>query len=90
MPETKDVTGAVSMMEEAGADWITFTSSSTVENFNARFGIVQSLEQHGMKPISIGPETSKTLRDLSVEPEIEASTHTISGVVAALREVAEC
>jgi len=90
VPETEDVTGAVSRMEESGADWITFTSSSTVENFNARFGIVQSLEQHGMKPISIGPETSKTLRDLGVEPAIEASAHTISGVVSALREVAEC
>ena len=90
VPETEDVNGVVSMMEEVGADWITFTSSSTVENFNARFGIVQSLEQHGMKPISIGPETSKTLRDLGVEPAIEASAHTISGVVAALREVAEC
>ncbi len=90
VPETEDVTGVVSIMEESGADWITFTSSSTVENFNARFGIVQSLEQHGMKPVSIGPETSKALRDLGVEPAIEASTHTISGVVAALREVAEC
>jgi len=90
VPETEDVTGAVAMMEEAGADWITFTSSSTVENFNARFGIVQSIEQYGMKPISIGPETSKTLRNLDVEPAIEASTHTISGVVTALREVAEC
>ena len=88
--ETEDVTGAVSMLEESGADWITFTSSSTVENFDARFGIVQSLEQHGMKPISIGPETSKTLRDLGVEPIIEASAHTILGVVNALRVVAGC
>nr|ADI22610.1 uroporphyrinogen-III methylase [uncultured verrucomicrobium HF0500_16O23] len=90
VPETEDVTGAVSMMEEGGADWITFTSSSTVENFNARFGIVKSLEQHGMKPISIGPETSKTLRNLGVEPAIEASTHTIAGMVTALKELAGC
>jgi uroporphyrinogen III methyltransferase/synthase len=88
VPETNDVNGAVSMLEEGGADWITFTSSSTVENFDARFGIVKALQQHEMKPISIGPETSKTLRDLGVEPAVEASTHTISGVVAALREVA--
>ena len=76
------------MLEESGADWITFTSSSTVENFDARFGIVQSLEQHGMKPISIGPETSKTLRDFGVERVIEASAHTIPGVVTALRGMA--
>ena len=90
VPETEDITGSVLMFNETGADWITFTSSSTVENFNARFGIVKSLEQNGMKPISIGPETSKTLRNLGVEPAIEASTHTISGMVAALKELAGC
>ena len=33
VPETEDVTGAAARLLEAGADWITFTSGSTVENF---------------------------------------------------------
>ena len=39
VPETADLTGAVARFLEGGADWITFTSSSTVENFHARFDL---------------------------------------------------
>ena len=35
MPETEDVSGALARFREEGADLITFTSSSTVENFMA-------------------------------------------------------
>jgi len=35
VPETRDVTGARRRLLEEGADLITFTSSSTVENFLA-------------------------------------------------------
>ena len=79
-----DRNGAVARMDEEGAQWITFTSSSTVENFDARFGLVETLKRHEMKAISIGPETSKTLKQLGVNPQAEASPHTISGVVDAL------
>src|SRR5262249_47240754 len=37
VPETEDVNGAAAGLLAEGADWITFTSSSTVENFHARF-----------------------------------------------------
>src|SRR4030095_3628983 len=39
VPETEDLTGAAGKMLAEGADWITFTSSSTVENFHARFNL---------------------------------------------------
>ena len=39
VPETEDVSGAAAQMLESGANWITFTSSSTVENFHARFDL---------------------------------------------------
>ena len=35
LPETEDVSGAIARFREEGADLITFTSSSTVENFLA-------------------------------------------------------
>ena len=82
--ETEDRTGTVDRLNEGGADWITFTSSSTVEHFDARFGIVKSLQQHGMKPISIGPETTKALKRLGIDPAVESSPHTIRGVVEAI------
>ncbi|MDB6021031.1 MAG: tetrapyrrole methylase, partial [Pedosphaera sp.] len=39
VPETEDVSGAAAALLEEGADWVTFTSSSTVENFHARFDL---------------------------------------------------
>jgi uroporphyrinogen-III synthase len=37
-----------------------------------------------MKIASIGPETSKALRELKIEPAIEAKEHTTDGLIAAL------
>jgi uroporphyrinogen III methyltransferase/synthase len=65
-----------------GADYITFTSSSTVRFF---------LEASGGAPpsastriVSIGPVTSATLREHGLEPHVEASQHDIAGVLDAL------
>ena len=85
VPETEDVNGAVARLNEVGADWITFTSSSTVENFHARIDLPTLLKRFpGIKLASIGPETSKALSALGLKPAIEASVHTIDGLVDAL------
>src|SRR5439155_736961 len=59
VPETRDPTGARRQLTKEGADLITFTSSSTVENFLA-LGLPWP---KGMQVASIGPITSKTARD---------------------------
>lgn len=81
VPETKDVTGARRRFLEEGADLITFTSSSTVENFLA-LGLPWP---RGMRVASIGPITSKTARDHGLEIDIEAREHHIDGLVDAIR-----
>src|SRR5947209_16098653 len=68
VPETRDATGARSRFLEEGADLITFTSSSTVENFLA-FGLPWP---KNMQVASIGPITSKTAREHGVKVAIEA------------------
>jgi uroporphyrinogen III methyltransferase/synthase len=84
--ETEDRTGAAARLLEAGADWITFTSSSTVENFHARFDLPKLLRQFPMtKLASIGPETSKAITALGLNPALEAKQHTIDGLVGSLR-----
>ncbi len=88
VPETDDRNGAVARLEKEGADWITFTSSSTVEHFDARFGLVGTLEKHGTSVLSIGPETTKALKKLGVEPAVEAQPHSIDGMVEALKAAA--
>ena len=59
VPETRDDNGARRRLLEEGADLITFTSSSTVENFLA-LGLPWPA---GMQVASIGPVTSKTARE---------------------------
>jgi uroporphyrinogen III methyltransferase/synthase len=83
--ETEDPAGAGAMLLESGADWVTFTSGSTVEHFHARFDLPKLLKKFPqMKLASIGPETSKAIRALRLEPALEAKAHTTDGLIAAL------
>ncbi len=83
--ETEDPAGAGATLLESGADWITFTSGSTVEHFHARFDLPKLLKKFPQtKLASIGPETSKTIRSLGLEPALEAKAHTTDGLIAAL------
>src|SRR6266540_7296519 len=80
VPETRDTTGARRQLAKEAADLITFTSSSTVENFLA-LGLPWP---KGMRVASIGPITSKTARDNGLKIEVEAKRHDIDGLVEAI------
>lgn len=68
-----------------GADWITFTSASTVEHFHQRFNLPALLKKFPRTRLaSIGPETSKAIEALSLQPTVEATQHTMEGVIASL------
>jgi uroporphyrinogen III methyltransferase/synthase len=85
VPETDDRTGVAAKLLESGADWITFTSTSTVENFHARFGLPKLIQQFpAMKIASIGPETSKAIAALGLAPAVEAKHHNVEGLVHAI------
>jgi len=79
--ETRDDTGARRRLLEEGADLITFTSSSTVENFLA-LGLPWPKR---MKVASIGPITSKTVRDHGLNVDVESRRHDIEGLTEAIR-----
>jgi uroporphyrinogen III methyltransferase/synthase len=69
------------------ADFITFTSASTVRNFLESVG---GGEAWGGSPadrpalVSIGPVTSDELRAHGLAPDLEAHNHDIDGVVAVI------
>jgi uroporphyrinogen III methyltransferase/synthase len=67
----------------AGADAITFTSSSTVQRF------VELAGRDAVPPVvaCIGPVTAATARELGLDVTVEAAEHTIDGLVAALLTV---
>jgi len=62
-----------------GADYVTFTSASSVRNV---LGAGATLR--GPRLVSIGPVTSAELRAHGLDADIEASEHTPDGLVAAL------
>jgi uroporphyrinogen III methyltransferase/synthase len=67
----------------ADADYVTFTSSSTVKNFVEALGGRDGLPAQA-RVISIGPVTSAMARDLGIRVDVEAVRHDIDGLVAAL------
>jgi uroporphyrinogen III methyltransferase / synthase len=82
-----------------GADYVTFTSSSTVRFFlqalraskgkaaadggSSLAGALGALSPH-TRVVSIGPVTSATLREHGIEPHVEAERHDIDGLLQAL------
>jgi uroporphyrinogen III methyltransferase / synthase len=63
------------------ADYVTFTSSSTVRFFFEQAGEALGPEA---RLASIGPVTSQTLRELGHQPALEAARHDIDGLIEAL------
>ncbi len=67
----------------AGADYITFTSSSTVRFLLESIGGVERFPR-GPRVVSIGPITSETAREHGLEVHVEAQRHDVGGLVQAL------
>jgi uroporphyrinogen III methyltransferase/synthase len=85
VPENEDPRETGARLQESGADWLTFTSGSTVEQFHAKFDLPALVKKFpAMKLATIGPETSKAVAELKLKPTIEAKEHTIDGLVKEL------
>lgn len=83
--ETADPGGDAASLESLGADWITFTSGSTVENFHTRFDLPRLVRKHpGIRLATIGPETTKALERLHLKPALQAKPHTLDGMIEGL------
>jgi uroporphyrinogen III methyltransferase/synthase len=72
------------VLEQArNADYITFTSSSTVGFFVQAAGGEGALSED-TRIISIGPATSASLREHGLAPDVQAERHDIDGIIDAL------
>jgi uroporphyrinogen III methyltransferase/synthase len=86
----EDVTGAGARLLAEGADWITFTSASTVEKFHERFDLPKLTAKFPqLKLATIGPETTKALTALGLKPAVEAKPHTTEGLLKVLLAAAK-
>ena len=66
-------------------DWVTFTSSSTVDNY-IKLLSNEFIKDHlnKVRYASIGPITSNTMKKYGLKVDLEASTNTIQGIVEKL------
>jgi uroporphyrinogen III methyltransferase/synthase len=80
MPDGAAAQRVARAIESGGVDLITFTASSTVRNFVELLGT----EIGAATVASIGPVTSATAREFGLPVHVEASEHTIPGLVAAI------
>ena len=84
VPETADPGGMKKRFQEKGADIITFTSGSCVENFfDAGLEIPD-----GTMIATIGPITTAALEENGYTVDAEAETHDIPGLIAAVENLA--
>ena len=72
---------AQSVFRTPPPDWVTFTSSSAVENLIQVVGVATLQD---VKVATIGPVTSDTVRHHGLHVSSEAAVHTVEGVIAAL------
>jgi uroporphyrinogen III methyltransferase/synthase len=80
----QDPAEIVAALEKGRIDVLTFTSSSTVENFFTLLA-PETLKKHpGVKIACIGPVTAKTLARYGFTPDIQPADYTIPGLVEAL------
>jgi uroporphyrinogen-III synthase len=64
-------------------DVVTFTSSSTVNNFFTLLGAAGVRMPAGLHAVSIGPVTTQTLRQHGWEPACQAAQYDVPGVIEA-------
>ena len=62
-------------------DYITFTSSSTVDNFFKYVSPVKIKRQKNIAYVCIGPITAKTLRKYKIRPTLICNKYTIDNLI---------
>ncbi|GIK53356.1 MAG: hypothetical protein BroJett014_23290 [Planctomycetota bacterium] len=84
---TPDIEGGEVLRREVGegrVDVVCFSSPSTAVNAIKALGDMARDWLKGLRTYSIGPMTSRALRDLGIEPTVEAEQHDMSGLIAAV------
>lgn len=75
---------AINALEREEIDWMTFTSPSTFDNLIGLLSDKMRATLNSIKLASIGPATSDAMRAGGYEPTVEATEHSIEGLVKAI------
>jgi uroporphyrinogen III methyltransferase/synthase len=85
VPDGREADEMRARIRAGTVDVVTFTSSSTVENYVEILGT----DLGGGRVASIGPITSATARELGLRVDIEAAVYTVDGLITAIVEQLE-
>lgn len=83
VPDVEGESGRQSRGTIRDGDVVTFTSASCVRAFLPSAGALPE----GLKIASIGPITSREVREAGLEVDVEADPHTIEGLMAAILRI---
>lgn len=89
LPDCRDREEILNLIEEEKVDYITFTSSSTVNNFLSAIGNENVEKLSEIKVVCIGPVTAQTALDAGLAVHATAGEYTINGLVDKLVEISE-
>jgi uroporphyrinogen III methyltransferase/synthase len=72
-------------IEQGKIDWLTFASPSSVDGFFEQIA-PEKIQSSKIKVASVGPVTSERLRQHGIGIDIEATEHTIDGLIDAIEQ----
>ena len=85
VPSSEGKEALAAELEAGGIDCVTFTASSTVENFVGAFGVEGAARLlAAARVVCIGPITADTARGFGLRVDAEAKEYTIPGLVEAV------
>lgn len=76
----------IELINSGAINFLTFTSPSTVQAFFERIDL-ELIKSTKIKIASIGPVTTEQLEKTGLTVHIEAKTHTIDGLITAMKEI---
>ncbi len=82
--DLSDMPGQLELLKQLKFDLVTFTSSSTVQNFDRILKKAGVEEKTGIRCAAIGPVTAGKARELGYSVEISADEHTIEGLIESI------
>lgn len=87
VPDNAEAPAVRDLMEKGEVNWLTFTSSSTVQNFAEALGLEFVLAHRDKFKIAvIGPVTAQSCEKLGLKPDVVAEAASTESLAAALIE----
>jgi uroporphyrinogen III methyltransferase/synthase len=86
IPQKSDDAGLIEQMRLGNIHWLTFASPSAVRAFFEQVP-PEAVRSYGVRVASVGPVTSGELAQVGVAVDVEATEHTMNGLLDAIETV---